>query len=164
MFINDKGKIFGKISIIDLIVILGILVAAFGIYTKFSAPATEKIATETKAIEYKVLVRGVRQGTVDALKNSKRVTNTSTKEHCGDIINVSAAPAIHPAELTDGTVQNVEFPEQFDVTLTIALNGKVSESGYYTESNQSVNIGSTLYMNTKYANTSGTIIDIYTVE
>ena len=164
MIINNKGKFFGKISIIDLLVFLGILVAAFGLYTKFAAPAANKIATESKTIEYTVLIRGVRQGTVDALKNSKIITNTITKEQTGNITNVSAKPAVHPVELNNGTIAEIELPEQFDVEMTVSLEGKVSESGYYTPGNQTLTIGSPLYMHTKFANTSGTIIDICTVE
>jgi len=162
--INNKGKLFGKISIIDLIVLVGIIVAAFALYTKFALPTNDKIITENKTIEYTVFVRGVRQGTVDALKNSKTVTNTITKEETGDITNVSVKPAIHPVELNNGTVAEVEFPDQFDVELTIRLDGKVGKTGYYTAKNNTLTIGSPLHMQTKFANTSGTIIDICTVE
>ena len=78
MFINEKGKLFGKISIIDIVVVIGIAIAVWGLYAKYTAPAAKEIATEDQTIEYTVKVKGVRQGTVDALTRSKAVTNSLT--------------------------------------------------------------------------------------
>ncbi len=160
MIINEKGKLFGKISIIDIIVLLCILVAGFGLYTKLTAPAAKKVETQNQSIEYSLLIKDVRIGTVKALKNSDVVINSLTKEHTGNIVAVSEAPTMRIVELTDGTVQAIEIPDKYDVTVTIRLDGKVNDMGFYTATNQSLTVGSTQNIQTKFANTSGTIIDV----
>ena len=35
MIINKEGKLFGKISVVDILVVVLLVVAAFGVYTKF---------------------------------------------------------------------------------------------------------------------------------
>ncbi len=160
MIINDKGKLFGKISIIDVIVLIGIIVAGFGLYTRFSAPATEKVATQNQSIEYTLLVKEVRIGTVNALKNSDAVINSLTKEHTGNIVSVSEVPTIRSVELSDGTVQAIEIPDKYDVTVTIRLDGKANDMGFYTSTNQSLTVGSTQNIQTKFSNTSGTITSV----
>ncbi len=160
MIINKDGKLFNKISIIDIIVILAVVVLALGLYARFSSSDTAVSTTEKQQIEYTVSVKGIRIGSVEALQQGGPVTNSTTKEYAGEIVDVTYEEAIEARELSDGTVVQTLLPERYNAKVTISVDGSVSSSGYYTPSNQSINIGSTLYFTTKYANTSGTIIDV----
>lgn len=164
MIINDKGKLFGKISIIDIVVLIGIIIAGFGLYSKYTAPSAEIITTETQTIEYLLLIKNVPQGTVDGLNNSSIITNVHTKEYIGYITNVSPVPALQTVTLSDGSTETTEIPDLFNVTLTVRLEGKAGESGYYTSENQSINIGAIYNINTKYVNASATVTNVYEVE
>ena len=46
------GKLFGKISIIDIIVVLCVIVLAFGIYAKFTSNSDAVSSSEKAKIEY----------------------------------------------------------------------------------------------------------------
>ncbi len=163
MFINKEGKLFGKISIVDIVVVLAIAVLAFGLYVRFGGEET-KVSTQKMQIEYTLSVKGVRLGTVEALQQLGPVTNLSTKEYIGDIVEVTYEDAVDTRELANGRIVVTPLPERYTATVKIKVDGNVNNSGYYTSTNQSINIGSTLYFTSKYANTSGTIVDVKEVQ
>lgn len=163
MFIDKEGKLFGKVSIIDIIVILAIVVAAFGVYNRF-ASANSKVETVTQSIEYTMIVKGVRQGTVDALGKGGQVFEATTKEYFGEIVETDYAGAVDYEEMQNGEIKNVELPEKYDVTVTVRIDGKVNDSGYYTGSNAVLNVGSRHIFYSKYAKTTGEIMSVKEVQ
>ncbi len=164
MFINKEGKLFGKISIIDIIVILAILVGAFGFYTRFFV-SEKKVETAASHIEYTMKVKEVRIGTVNALKNYMGpVTDTTTKEYLGDIVDVTYTDSTKAVETTNGKMNASLIPERYDVTLTVKVDGKINDSGFYTANNQALAAGSSYVFTTKAAKTTGTITDVYEIK
>lgn len=163
MIINKEGKLFGKISIIDILVIAVILVAALGVYTRFFK-TNEKVAVSSETIEYNFVIKNVRQGTVDGLKKLGPVYDTTTKEYMGDIVSVSEKTAISEKALADGSVINAEIPDRFDVTLTIKTSGSSNNSGYYTQNNLLLCAGSKFVIGTKFVKTSGEVSLVQTAE
>lgn len=163
MLINKDGKLFGKVSIIDIAVILLILTAAFGVYTRFTV-SDQKVSTSAQTIEYRILVRGIRQGSVDALTKGGMLYNESTKEYMGNIIGVESAEATDERTLTSGEIVMARIPDKFDAVVTVQVEGSVNDTGYYTESNRTITVGSTYSLRTKYAQTSGEIVHVGTVE
>ncbi len=163
MFINKEGKLFGRVSIIDILVILVIAVAAFGIYARLAAP-NEKVSTASQTIEYKILVREVRQGSVDALSHKSPIYNDTTKEYMGDIVSAEAVEAVADRILANGEIVSVNVPDKFDVTVTVRVDGSVNASGYYTSSNQMITAGSKYVINSKYAKTTGEVISVNEVK
>ena len=59
MIIDNKGKLFGKINIIDLAVILLVIVAAAGICLRFVFDAAENVRNSV-IFSYTVEVEGIR--------------------------------------------------------------------------------------------------------
>ena len=164
MLINKEGKLFGKISIIDIFVILAILVGAFGFYTRFFV-SEKKVETAASHIEYTMKVKEVRIGTVNALKNYMGpVTDTTTKEYLGDIVNVAYTDSSKAVETTNGKMNASLVPERYDVTLTVRVDGKINASGFYTANNQALAAGSSYVFTTKAAKTTGTITDVYEIK
>ena len=163
MFIDKEGKLFGKVSIIDIIVVLAIVVAAFGVYNRF-ASANSKVETVTQNIEYTMIVKGVRQGTVDALEKGGQVFEATTKEYFGEIVGTDYVAAVDYEEMLNGEIKSVELPEKYDVTVTVRIDGKVNDSGYYTGSNAALNVGSRHVFYSKYAKTTGEIMSVKEVQ
>lgn len=162
--INKDGKLFGKISIIDILVILVIVIAAFGVYTRFFM-GNEKVETASSRIEYTMKVSEVRQGTVDALKNFKgEVYDDTTKEFLGEITEVTYRDAVKAVEMATGELKDSVIPERYDAFVTIRVDGKINASGYYTANNQPIAAGSNVVIYSKAAKTTGTIVDVYEVK
>ena len=63
--IDEKGKLFGKINIIDLIIVLVIFALSAATFIKFRT--SDAYMSKDTIIEYTLLVENVRTPTVDAL-------------------------------------------------------------------------------------------------
>ncbi len=159
MFINKEGKLFNKISIIDIIVIIALIVAGFGIYARYLSP-NQKVSTVNQKIEYTMLIKDVRRGTVSALEKLGPIYSDETKEYLGEIINVSAEQATKSMEMPNGEFKLMILPDKFDVTITVNVDGKVNSEGFYTSTNQAITVGSNHVLNAKFVKTTGEIKNI----
>ena len=161
--INKEGKLFGKISIIDVLVVLAILVAAFGVYTRFFV-GNEKVETAASHIEYTLKIQEVRIGTVNALENYKgAIYDTATKEYLGDIVAVEYSYAKKAVETVGGQLVETTLPNRYDCMVTVRVDGKVNSSGYYTATNQALAVGSSYLFESKAAKTTGRIYEIHEI-
>lgn len=159
--INKEGKLFGKISIIDIIVVLAIAVLAFGVYTRFIAPSETEIAQQYKTVEYTVEIKEVRMGTVKALKKMGDAYVSSTDVPIGKITEVTYTGAKRPQTLSDATVEVLNVPNRYTAKVKIVGKAKVHQNGaIYTDDNQAKFLGGLMYIDTKYLRTSGTILDM----
>ncbi len=158
--INKEGKLFGKISIIDILVIIVIIAMAFGVYMRFlRTPETVKV--ETEKFTYMVRVDKVRQFSVDALKNKGAMFDSDTKEYLGEIKSiVSVEPTMDTGVNSRGNTVEIEYPERYTVVLEVETDGNVGENGYYTASNKMISVGGAMEFETKYIETTGDVISI----
>lgn len=159
MIINKQGKLFGKISVIDILAIIAVLVLIAGIYTKFikNDNTNVDVSTSSSVFEYDITVSRVRIGTVEALKAGGPVTDVSTKEEMGEIVAVSERPAYNSDTMSDGSYRYAEVPDRYDVTVTVQVNGKISADGFYTRQNKQITTGSSYTFSSKLAQTSGIV-------
>ena len=155
------GKLFGKISIIDIFVIILIAALALGIYSRF-AVSNASVATQSQPLEYTMKVSNVRIGTVNALKDYMGpVYDDTTKEYLGEITEVTYEKAKIDVALANGQLKASESPDRFDVLLTIKVDGNVNEKGYYTANNLNIGAGSNFIFSSKAAITTGVVQDIH---
>lgn len=159
MIINKEGKLFGKISVVDILVVAVLVVAVLGIYTKFFK-TNERVTVSNEIIEYKMSVKNIRQGSVDALSKLGPIYDTTTKEYMGEITEVSSVPAKGERTLGDGSVINAQIPDRFDVEFTVKVDGSSNNSGYYTKNNLLLCVGSKFVVSGKYVKTTGEICAI----
>ena len=154
--LTKDGKLFGKISVIDLLAILAVIVLIFGIRMRFSNTG-EVPAAVGEPMDCVVEVKNIRQYNVDALKKGGQVYDRTTKEYVGDIVSVTAEPGTTMLLLTDGTYREVPTENRFTAHVTISFRGKDGENGYYTDTNRQMSVGSTLNMNAKFSQCDGII-------
>ncbi len=150
MIINKEGKLFGKLSIIDLLAIILIVVMIVGFSGRFLSGG-RTVTTSTEKIRYVIRVEAVRQYTVDALKKGGPVFDHTTKEELGKVVDVTTEPARVESPLADGTIARVNVPDEYNAYVTVEVDGKVDDSGYYTKGNRQIGAGARFTMNTKYA-------------
>lgn len=158
--INKEGKLFGKISIIDILVIIVIIAMAAGVYMRFfRTPETVKV--ETEKFNYTVRVEKIRKYSVDALSHMGAMYDTETKEYLGDIVEiVSVEPTKETSITARGKAVEIEYPERYTVTIKVETDGNVGENGYYTASNRMISVGGAMEFETKYIECGGDVISI----
>jgi len=163
MIMDRNGKIFGKINIIDLFVIIAILAAVIGFGARFLTIAAENVKEKVQ-FSYVVQVDGVRSYTVDALVKKGLVTDSKTKSIVGEIVNVEYKPFEESMLTASGERVTVEVPESYSVYVTVKSEGKESESGYFVGENIELSVGTTMSMTTKYVNTTGKVKSIEKID
>lgn len=159
MIINKEGKLFGKISVIDIAVILIIAVLAVGIYIKFLG-TTQTITTAGKDIECTFLVKNIRMFSAEALERGGPVYDKTSKEYIGEITDVRIDKGEYQVNMADGSFETIAPEERYNAYVTVEFEGKVGENGYYTAANKYLAAGTTLVINTKYAQCESTVYSI----
>ena len=97
--IDNKGRIFGLINIIDLLVIV-LIVAVVG---RFTLKSRQKSAgAVTTNIEVVVHVKEVRDATADIVKVGDIVKETKSNVVLGKVVDVKVNPSETLVETADG--------------------------------------------------------------
>ena len=158
MFKKD-GKLFGKISIIDILAVVAIVVLVFGVYLRFSGQEKVQISSG-EPLQCVVKVENIRNYTVEALKKGGAVYDKDTKEYIGEIKEVKSEQGTTMLLVNDGTYREVPTENRYNAYVTIDFSGKVSDNGYYTNTNQQIAVGSSLNLNAKFAQCECKVFDV----
>ena len=145
MIIDKKGKLFGKISIVDICVVLVIIVGIVGAYFAVSVLNSGKLDRNSKVAlnsdaplqtaTVSLTLREVRSVTKDALIVGDEIFTTDTDSKLiGVIKEIISEPSTKNVAASDGTVYNAEIPEKFNVTIIVDVTGKSTGTGFYTDS------------------------------
>ena len=170
MIIDKKGKLFGKISIVDICVILVIIVGILGAYFTFSTLNSGKLndnsklalnsSAPTKSATVTFEVKGVRGMTKDSLRVGDEVYETEDNKFIGTISKVTSKPAESDYVSNDGVFYKATIPEKYDVQIFVDVLGKDTQTGFHTESEQQLLYGKKIEIRTPSVKTTPKIIDI----
>ncbi len=153
---DSKGRLFKKINIIDLIIVVCIAVLAFGAVVKFNK--TDKTMTTDRVIEYTMKISSIRQASVDALEqNYEGLTESEGGRELGDITDIESQPAKELTQLADGSYKEVELPDRYDLLVTVRVKGTQTADNYFAASGKRIINGDTVKFTNGYLETSGVI-------
>ncbi len=160
--IDRNGRIFGKISVIDLLVVIIVLVMALALYVKTNHNEITSTTTSNVPITYQLLVRGVRTYVADAVAVGDRVydPDRSSGGSLGTITAVEVQPGGKLAEFKDGTIDTVPVEDGVDLLLTIEGSGLITQGRYVLNRVYDLGINSSRTYCTMYAQFTGTVVDI----
>lgn len=150
MIINKDGKLFGKISVVDIAVLLIIVVLAVGIYSRFSGKADTAVTSGEK-IKCTFLIKNVRMYSIEALQKKGPLFDKTSKEFIGDITDVRYEKGLYQVNMADGTYRPIVPEERYNAYVTVEFTGKTSDNGYYTAANKYLGAGTSGAILTKYA-------------
>lgn len=160
MIIDEKGRLFGKISIVDIAVLLVLLGLAAGVYYKFFVVDKEHNAAKFDTIEYKVLIEEVRQQSVDAMEVGADIYDAKTDTYMGKIVNKEVLPATDQLTKADGTVVIAEKPQRFNVLLTIRVPGVETKYGFRASGKLDINREGQQVMDTRMIVLETKVVDV----
>ena len=165
--IDEKGRLFGKINIVDLLVILVIVIAAVVLGMKFLKPGSTGTVGgggTTTHVEYTVLVESVQPAVYESIVNNYIPSTLMASGELldGYVTGVTAEPHEETATVntTDGTLEIPVSPGTLDLTFTIecnVVNAITTEIG-----TQEVRVGKSHIVKTdKIELPNGIILDCY---
>ena len=155
MFKN--GKLFGKINIVDLCVVLVILLLVVGASIKFQKFNSKSEETQSTAIVYEFTVNNVRDYTILAIQKGDTVYDSQSGVAIGKVVAVQKTQAETYEGTSTGNVIKVTNPYRYDMILTIETPGTVEKEAYYANKSIELKVNSSKQIETKYMKTSGTI-------
>jgi hypothetical protein len=155
--IDDKGKIFGLINIIDLLIILLVVgvVGRFALKAQMQKPS----GVQAQNIEVVLLVKDVRDATAGVIKEGDIVRETKSNTVLGKITKVDVQPAVTLVETADGRVVNYPNPVLRDIYITLEGSGSAGENAIVLGNNE-IRIGTTLAVKTNIYAVVSTVMGV----
>lgn len=161
--IDRNGRLFGFISVIDLLVIVVVAVMGFALYTKNTQMAITSTNTADQTITYQILASGIRTYVAEAVREGDQLfdPDRSSGGTWAPSPTSSSCPGTKLAEF-DGTVAAATVEDGVDMLITVEGTGLVSESGRYTLNRvYELGVNSSRTFCTKYAEFIGTVTEIF---
>lgn len=158
--IDKKGRIFGLINIIDLLIILLIL----AVVGRFALKVQQQPAgVESKNIEVVLLVKEVRDATANVIKEGDIVRETKTNMVLGKVTKVEILPSDTLVNTADGRVVNYPNPILKDVYVTLVGSGTAGENATVI-GNSEIRVGTILNAKTNVYSVISTVMGIQVLE
>lgn len=161
--IDKNGRIFGKISIVDIAVALAVIIAVFGIYVRFFGGPSETVVHNTK-FYYTMKVDNIRESNKDALYksiNGSFSLNEKVTGEMGKLIKVEEKPAYDNIETASGEIIKAPIPERYSLILTFEMEGMVNDRGYFSPSLEDISAGVKYNIKGKYSAVTGTVLNVW---
>lgn len=172
--LDEKGKVFSRINLIDFLIVLLIIGAFLAFYTKsLIAPPMDSGSAGSDPgepipvnITYTLMVRSVRTPTIDSLNESvgKQLLSASSGAEVGKLKSVEVNDATDYTVNNDGTYVVSVIPEKYDALLTVTVAGTENDDYILSNNDYPFILGDTLTICTDTVQTSGEIIDISTTK
>lgn len=166
--LDSKGRLFGKVSILDFGAALVILLVIVGIFF-FPGTSGSIAQSVTKPVELDVLVRGLNIRNPDALIaqfNKQKKTNIIIRNQPYgqlDIKSVKSLPRNLAVPQPDGSVKAIADPrtDAYSTDMLMVLGGQaaINKDGPVL-GNSKVRIGTTLELEGPTYNFNGSVIDM----
>ncbi len=149
--LDQRGRLFGKLNVLDLGAILVIVLTLIGLFLVPSNSGTsiaQIVAAETKPVEVDIVVRGLTVLEPDNLIKVGEKPNVIIRNQPRGQVTVNAVRVLVPkipVPKLDGTVSTVPDPRlaetySRDFVITLGANAKITSDGVILE-NEKVKIG-----------------------
>ena len=122
-----NGKLFGKINLFDLLVILLILVLIFAVGMKFVFH--KETVSNTVNATYELKIESVRDVTVNAFHQGDSIYHYDTNEIIGTIESIKAVEATNSMDTFSGEAIEAPVQNRYDMIVTVTTSAVRHETG-----------------------------------
>ncbi|MDD3165685.1 MAG: DUF4330 domain-containing protein [Oscillospiraceae bacterium] len=157
--LDEKGKLFGKINVIDLVVLVVIVAIAAGLCWKlFGAKVSDALDSDSKVhMTYEVLCEDIDEqiaaycasGDLGPLMSGGELVD-------GSVTGVAVTPYYESMVDANGTTVNYEVEGKKNITFTIECNTKLTKNAYPVGT-QEVRVGKPHIVKTNKIEVTGAI-------
>jgi hypothetical protein len=158
--IDEKGRLFGKISLIDILVVVIVVVLAFAVYTRFFQKEQTAVAVSNDTFTYELKIKSVRDLTANALQVGDVLYDSDNETYLGKISNISVTPSYTESVTADGVYVVAPMENRYDVVLTIDSEGLISAGRYYASRTYELSVNASVGFHTKYLTASAFVWSI----
>jgi len=151
MIIDDKGRLFKKINLIDLLIIIIIIAAGFFLYSKFAKAKIVTPLAKQETVELTFIVESLPEYAADNVEIGDPVTDRVTSAYLGKVTKVEKKPDITFGVDNEGKVVRSSKEGYCSLVLTVegtgVFSGKVVNIGntnYYVYRETTLYVGDTM--------------------
>jgi hypothetical protein len=159
--LDERGRLFGKLNIVDLIAVLAAAVVAVTAVVKYTGGRSavgggSPAAVGTVTVSYQFTIKGIREMSLALFRPGDAVFAEGGK-HIGSITAVDSSGATTTTARADGKYVKAPVPLRYDVVLTIEVPCTVSSGRYYANRSFELSVNSEQKIHTKYVDVTGYI-------
>lgn len=160
---KKPGLIFGKISIIDIVIVaLALVVVVYGL-SMFGAKSTVGDPNKVK-IQYTFETNSVIESFGDQLFVGADLYNSSRNHYLGKLVSFEIKPyEVEVKNLEKGTITKQIVPEQYVATLVIEAEA-VTDAYHYRVTQEDIKIGASIPVKGKGFASLGYVVGLKEVE
>lgn len=163
--IDREGRLFGAISVIDLLVVAVVIVMAAALHFKNNQTITGTSVPE-ETIIFQVEVNGVRRYVADAIRVEDQLYDlnyASGGRSLGEIteVQIVSDPGTLVTTLNDGTVAPVEAEDTVNLLLTVKGSGLVNGKSRSINRVYDLGLNASRSFYTNIAQFTGTVSNIF---
>ncbi len=158
--IDEKGRIFGAVSLLDILAVLVAAALAAAVYIRFFSEGRVTGGGEEDKFTYVLRLEGVRQETIDALRVGDKLYDAENSTCIGTLSAKNTEEARDFYQTLDGQIVERPVPDRYDLCLTVEASGIVSGGVCYAARTLEILENATLYYKTKYIGGYGRVVSV----
>lgn len=154
---DEKGRLFGRISVVDLLVVAVVLVLGFAVYSRFFTKETTATMVENDRFTYTLRIHNVRNVTAEALRVGDAIYAATNDTPLGVIRDIRVEDCYLETSTMDGSLVYAPSEDRYSIYLTVDAEGVISNDRYYASRTYELGVNGSVGFYTKYVQTSGTV-------
>jgi len=134
--IDKQGKLFNRVSIIDIAIIIAILALGFGFAYRRAAPHLDEVLRPDETFYVTFEVNRIRSLIVsDAVAVDDVFFRQHGRQPLGRIVDIERLPATEILRRRDGTAMLATMEERYALRITIEATGSINDVGFWANGN-----------------------------
>lgn len=164
--IDRDGRLFGKISVIDVLVIAVVAVIAAAVYFKHNVAPTGAGTVEERPIVFQVKVTGTERYIADAIQVGDKIYDPNYSSGGGPVGEITQVEVLNDPgtmiyeNLQNGTLVKIEVAGTADLLVTVKGSGVSDGRSYSINRVYDLGINSARTYRSNKAIFSGTVVNI----
>lgn len=145
MKIIENRKLFGKINIIDICIILVILAILLIVYVYFGKTTANQMQTQKYIFQYEM--QNVTEQAANSVKVGDKVYDNETNVYIGEVVGVEISEhMVRSVNHETNEFVNSPFPDKYNVVMTIENNLADTGKDLKTAQDYVVKVGKHVYL------------------
>jgi len=158
--IDEKGRLFGKISLIDIFVILAVIVFAVGFVYNRTSQDVQRIIMADTPMHVTFLVENVRDLSLGAVQEGDIIFRQHERIPLGTVTNIETSSAYDIITRADGTAALAPVEGRYNMYITLAATGSITDRGFFINGTQQMSVGGRLSLQSNNLNTVAMVYDV----
>ena len=155
--IDENGKFFGLVSLLDIGAVLLAAALAFAVYTRFFTVETTSVTVGSAPFTYELRIQNVRDINEDSLLPGDVLYSTENNVVLGSVTQVEMVESVAAGLRADGVYVTAPAEDRYDLIVQVEAEGIVSGGRYFASRTFEISPNESIDFYTKYYTSSGTV-------